>query len=81
MPHDISLIKHTHACLRLYDGRPITLEGVTTDVELASARKLDVGQVKASLLFLQEAGCVSKRVDQFQREVWTITETGKSTSF
>ena len=76
--NDVSLIRHTLAVMKLYDGRPTWENTIATDCELQSGRPLNLYQVQQALQFLRDQGMVASRQDSFQRVLWTITETGRS---
>lgn len=75
---DTSLLKHTLALLKLYDGRPTAEEAIASDAELRSGRKLSLDQVQTCLGWLKDKGMASSRVNMLDKTVWTITEIGRS---
>ena len=78
MPIDIALIKHLLDLLVELDGRPLSGEVIASELDIRTGRMLTTAQVQTALGQCRQSGWADKRLDDFKREVWWITETGKS---
>ena len=78
MPVDIILVKAVMQCLVALDGNPVPREQLASEVEIRMARPLTTQAVDDALAWCKTRGWAQSRKDDFQRDVWVATETGKS---
>jgi hypothetical protein len=78
MPVDISLIKAIMATLIAIDGNPAPRDTIAAEAEIRMSRPLTSLAVDDALAFCRDRGWAFKRQDMFKRDVWTVTEAGRS---
>jgi hypothetical protein len=79
MAQDYGLTKHLLEVLKLNDGHPMDARTLTSDTELASGRALSIDRdVRPALVWLRDQGWTASRTDRLQRELWWVTEAGRS---
>lgn len=78
MPTDISLIKALMKTLVTVDGNPASRDVLATEAELRMGRPLTTQAVDDALVFCKQRGWAESRKDLFDRDVWVITEAGRS---
>ncbi|NQT92407.1 MAG: hypothetical protein HQ559_06580, partial [Lentisphaerae bacterium] len=57
---------------------PLPEETLAAEVEIRAHRPLTTQRVADALAYCRDRGWVANRVDDFQRRLWWITESGKS---
>jgi hypothetical protein len=78
MPTDILLEKTALRILCQYDGRPVTVEAIGADIELALSKPLATSQIEAALAWLKDQGFASKTQNTWRQDVWIATDKGKA---
>jgi len=76
MPIDIALVKHALAELETLSGQSLPEEVLAAAVEIRAGRPLTTNQVRDTLAICRDNGWASRRKDDFQRDVWWITDAG-----
>jgi hypothetical protein len=74
---DIALVKHLLNVLDLYDA-PRPEDVIGAEVELRASRPLTTSNVRSHIRWAVDRGWVSHRIDEFQRDIYAITPTGKT---
>ena len=80
MPTDVLLDKTALRILCQYDGRPVTVDALAADMELALSKPLTIAQVDAALAFLRENDLASASRNTWKQQVWIATDKGKATT-
>lgn len=78
MPTDIMLIKALMKTLVAIDGNPAARDTLAAEAELRMGRPLTTQAVDDALAFCRQRGWAESRKDMFSRDVWTVTEAGRS---
>lgn len=78
MATDILLIKATLRVLNTLGAHALPAPALANEIEIATGRNHTVQEVEATLAELKDLGYAGSRKDPFKRDVWHITDDGKT---
>ncbi len=78
MKPDVALTKHTLSILRRIGEAGMEKMSLMTEMEIAAGRMLTSAQAEDTLIDCVDRGWISSRVDDFERQIYWLTERGKT---
>jgi DNA-binding PadR family transcriptional regulator len=78
MKPDVALTKHMLAILRRIGDAGMEQHSLLTEMEIASGRMLTTAQAEDTLIDCVDHGWINCRVDDFQRQIYWLTDRGKT---